>query len=57
MYPIAFAIAIPAAFAAGVVFHKYVISEAEAVKKHVTDEIAKVRDELSNALKSVAGKL
>jgi hypothetical protein len=37
------AIAIPAAFAAGVIFHKYVISEATAIKAHITAEIDKLR--------------
>ena len=64
MNPIAFAIAVPAAFAAGVVFHKYVISEAEAVKLHVTSSLmsteAIIRAEIEKAIDSVktgAGKL
>lgn len=44
-------------FIAGVLFHKYVISEAEALKKHVTDEIAEVRVDLAESLKKAAEKL
>jgi len=57
-----------AAFTLGVVVHKYVISEAEAIKAHVTAEVdaAKVhfsndvtgiRQEISTALQKAAGKL
>jgi len=57
MNPVAFAIAVPVAFAAGVIFHKYVISEAEAIKDHVTAEAAEIRADVMNAVKSVANKL
>lgn len=33
------AIGIPAAFAAGVIFHKYVVSEAAAIKAHISAEL------------------
>ena len=33
---LAFAIAVPAAFVAGVVFHSHVISDAQSIKEHVT---------------------
>jgi hypothetical protein len=35
-----------AAFGGGVLFHKYVISEAAAIKTHVTAEVDKLRAEL-----------
>jgi hypothetical protein len=38
-------------FAAGVYFQKYVISEAEAIKQHVSDAETRIREEVS-ALKS-----
>ncbi len=41
-------IGIPAAFAAGVIFHKYVISEANAIKAHVSNEL----NELKKAIAS-----
>lgn len=40
MNPIAFALAVPAAFFAGVLVHKYVVSEAQSVKQHISAEIA-----------------
>lgn len=57
MNTIAFAVAVPAAFAAGVVFAKYVISEATAIKQHVTDEVAEIRADVSSLLTKAAGKL
>lgn len=57
MSPILFAVAVPVAFAAGVVFHKYVISEAEKIKAHVSAEIQEVRADLASALSKLAGKL
>jgi hypothetical protein len=59
MHPvvIAFAVSVPAAFAAGVAFHKYVISEAQAIKAHVTAEVEKVRGEVSGALAKLASKV
>ena len=36
---IAFAIAVPAAFTAGVIVHKYVISEVTAIKQHVSTAV------------------
>ena len=53
----AFAVAVPSAFMLGVLFHKYVASEAAAIKAHVTDEIAEVRADVAAALQRVAGKL
>lgn len=52
-----FAVATPAAFAAGVVFHKYVISEATAIKDHVSAEVNKVRGDISSALAKAAAKV
>lgn len=40
---LALAIGLPAAFAAGVIFHKYVISEANAIKAHVSNEINELK--------------
>lgn len=57
MSPIAFAVAVPAAFAAGVIFAKYVISEANAIKQHVSEEVAEIRADLSSLLTKAAGKV
>lgn len=46
-----------AAFAAGVIYQKYVISEAEAIKKHVTDEVAEVRADVASLLEKVKAKI
>ena len=54
---IAFSIAVPAAFVAGVVFHKYVISEAQSIKAHVTAEVEKVRQDFSSLLSKAAAKV
>jgi hypothetical protein len=50
-------LAISAAFAAGVVFHKYMISEATAIKDHVTAEVAEVRADIASALGNAAKKV
>ena len=46
-----------ACFAAGVIFHKYVISEAASIKEHVTAEIAEVRADLASLLQKAATKV
>lgn len=46
-----------AAFTAGVVFGKYVISEAAAIKAHVTAEVDKLRADLSSSLSNAAKKV
>lgn len=51
------AIAVPAAFAAGVIFHKYVISEANSIKQHVTAEVAEVRADIASLLGKAATKV
>jgi hypothetical protein len=51
------ALAVPAAFGAGVVFHKYVISEAVGIKQHVTASEERIRTDVANALKGLAGKI
>ena len=43
----AFAIAVPAAFVLGVLFHKYIVSESAAIKQHVTDEVAEIRADVA----------
>jgi hypothetical protein len=53
----ALAICAPVAFAAGVIFHKYVISEAQAIKTHITAEVEKVRRDVANALQAAATKV
>lgn len=47
----------PAAFFAGVVFHKYVISEAASIKAHVTEEVSALRAEVASALGKAAAKV
>lgn len=58
---IAFAIAVPAAFVAGVAVHKYVISEAEVVMAHVTTAVTgaetRIRADISSLLGKVAAKV
>lgn len=54
---LAFALSLPAAFVAGVVFHKYVISEAEKIKAHVTAEVQEVRADIASLLSKVAAKV
>ena len=64
----AIAISALVAFVAGVVFHKYVVSEAATVKAHVTAEVnavktataaefASLRAELKSAIEKVAQKV
>lgn len=59
MYPtvIAFVVAVPAAFVAGVVFHKYIVSEAAAIRDHVSAEVAEVRADLAALLDKAKSKL
>ena len=59
MNPIAIAVSVsvPAAFAAGVLFHKYVISEAAAIKQHVTAEAQQIRSDISGLLAKAAAKV
>lgn len=57
MNPTVFAVAVPAAFVAGVIFHKYVVSEAASIKEHVTAEVAEVRADVASVLQKAAGKL
>jgi hypothetical protein len=54
---IAFAVLPIGGFVAGVIFHKYVISEATALKEHVTGEVAAVRADVASLLSKVAAKL
>lgn len=54
---IAFAVAVPVAFAAGVIFHKYVISEAQAIKAHVTGAELRIRGDVADLLKKSAEKV
>lgn len=57
MNPLVFASALPAAFVAGVVFHKYVVSEALAIKEHVTAEVAEVRADIASLLDKAKSKI
>ena len=52
-----FALGFLAAFVGGVVFHKYVVSEATAIKEHVTDEVAEVRADIASLLDKAKSKL
>jgi hypothetical protein len=54
---IAAAVALPIAFAAGVVVHKYVISEAQSIKQHITDEVAELRADVASLLTKAAAKV
>ena len=56
MSPTVAAFAVPAAFVAGVVFHKYVISEAEKVKSFVQQSEARIRADVQVALQKLASK-
>lgn len=52
---IAFAVALPSAFALGVVFHQYALRDVQAVKEHVTSEADKLRSDMAMLL-AKAGK-
>jgi len=54
---LAFAIAVPAAFVAGVVFHSHAISQAQSIKEHVTAEIEEVRAHIHSLLDKAASKV
>lgn len=57
MSPTLFAVAVPAAFVAGVVVHKYVLSEAQAIKLHVSQAEARIRADFQALLNKAASKL
>lgn len=48
---------IPLIFIAGILAHKYVISEAASIKAHVTAEIQEVRADVAELVKKIAAKL
>jgi hypothetical protein len=52
-----FAVGLPGMFVAGVLFHKYVVSETEKVKAHVTAEVAEVRADVASLLDKAKSKL
>jgi hypothetical protein len=52
-----FLVVSPLAFIAGVVFHKYVISEAVAIKAHVTAEVAEVRADIASLVGKISAKV
>lgn len=54
---IAVSASLPLGLVLGVLFHKYVISEAQGIKEHVSDEIAEVRADLAEGLKKAAEKI
>jgi hypothetical protein len=56
-YEITLAIAVPAAFAAGVIFHKYIVSEANSIKAHMTAEVEEVRADIASLLREAKTKL
>jgi putative heme degradation protein len=55
--PILISCAVVGAFVAGVVFHKLVVSEAQAIKAHVTAELEKLRSDVSSLLSKAAAKV
>lgn len=57
MSPTLFAVAVPAAFIAGVAVHRYVISEAQAIKLHVSQAEARIRADISSLLSKAASKI
>ena len=54
---IIFLVGFPLVYIAGILTHKYVISEAEKIKAHVTAEIQEVRGDLSSLLRDVKTKV
>jgi multidrug resistance efflux pump len=50
-------VGIATGFLTGVLFHKFVISEAVGIKEHVTAEIAEVRADVADLLEKVSGKV
>lgn len=57
MNPIVIIASLLAAFVAGVVVAKYVISETQSIKEHVTAEIAEMRADVASLLSKAAAKL
>jgi hypothetical protein len=57
MNPTLIGFAIAGAFVAGVVVHKYVISEAEKVKTHVSQVEARIRTDIANLVSKGASKI
>lgn len=51
------AIAVVVAFFAGVVVHKYVVSEAQSIKQHVTEAEARIRGDFQGLLNKAGSKL
>jgi hypothetical protein len=54
---VSLSVGIATGFLAGVLFHKFVISEAVGIKEHVTAEIAEVRADVASLLGKAASKL
>lgn len=54
---IAFGLALAASFAAGVIFGKHVISEAQSIKLHVTEAETRIRTDVAAALKTFTTRL
>lgn len=54
---VAVAVTALVAFAAGVVFHKYVISEAASIKAHVTNEVTSTEQKIVGEFESVRADL
>jgi hypothetical protein len=52
-----FALGFLAAFVAGVFYHKHVVSEANAIKEHVTAEVAEVRADIASLLDKAKSKI
>ena len=51
-------LAIPTgAFAAGVFFHRYVLSEAESIMQHIDQAETRIRAEIAGSLRDTAQKI
>jgi hypothetical protein len=52
---------VPAAFIAGVIFHKYVVSEAEALRAHTVEVVSgaetRIRADVASLLKKASGEV
>jgi len=54
---ILFLLAVPVAFVGGVLVHKYVVSEAQSIKEHVTAEVEQLSADIAVTLNKYVGKV
>ena len=57
MDPIAIVVALVVAFISGVIVHRYLVSEADLIKAHITGAESRIRADIADALKKAASKV